>query len=100
MNVAIRRYTGDANRVSELKSQIEANFVPELMKIPGFSAYYVVDCGGGNVSTISVFETEAGERESTRIAVEFVKQYVGQTFTRTAVDEGSAIIERHAPIPA
>lgn len=100
MNVAIRRYTGDPSKVSELKSRIESQFVPDLMKIPGFRAYYVVDCGGGNVATISVFETAAGERESTREAVEFVKKYESENFQRISLDEGTAIIEHHSGVPA
>lgn len=99
MNVAIRRYTSDPEIIAKLKAALEEHFLPEISRVPGFSAYYAVDCGNGDIATISVFETREGEQHSMRLAQEFVKKYFPDSVSRMGADEGVCIAERHAPLP-
>lgn len=100
MNVAIRRYTSEPGIVIELKSALEQHFLPEISQLAGFVAYYAVDCGDGDIATISVFETPEAVQRSMRMAQEFVKNYFPDRVSRMGADEGLCFVERHAPVPA
>ena len=101
MHVAVRRYSLDPDIYDDLKERLEADFVPSLRHIDGFIAYYAVRTGNETLDTISVFETQDGERKSTQLATEFAKRnYPEKRVTRISLDEGSCLVEHHAPIPA
>ena len=71
MYAAVRRYEGiiDDDEAARL---VRDSFMPELEKVPGFIAYYIVDGGDGKLASVSVFEEQAGADESTRRAAEWV----------------------------
>jgi len=74
---AIRSYQTTSPASQELRDQlareIERDFLPKIEHLSGFHGYYAVDCGENRLVTISLFETEAGATESTRIAAEHLK---------------------------
>ena len=77
MHTSIRRYTtdpDDAAAIIELVKQ--GNIQDRIGGIPGFVAYYMVDCGSGMVATVSVFDDQAGADQSNAVAAEWVKEYV------------------------
>jgi hypothetical protein len=95
MHVAIRRYEMPPELIPDVKSKIQSEFLPDIARISGFNAYYAVQTGSSQIATVSVFETEDGTDESTRIAAEFVQRYwPGQT-KRLTVDEGETLVEQH-----
>jgi hypothetical protein len=98
MYVAVRRYTGDPDIYNDLKEKIESELIPQFRTIPGFSAYYAIDTGGGSLATVSVFGTLEGEKKSTALAAEFVKKNYGNKVQRITVDEGVCIVEQHAGV--
>jgi hypothetical protein len=101
MHVAIRRYSMDPEVLRDLKSRIEADFLPELKRVTGFVSYYVVTTGSDTLDTISCFETREGERKSTQLAAEFVRRnYPEKRVERVGIDEGPCIIEQHAAVLA
>ena len=94
MHVAVRRYTSDPAIFNTLKGKLEDDFIPKLKQLPGFVAYYAVKTGPDSLCTVSVFETQDGERESTRLSGEFVAQNYSTIKTeRLSVDEGACIAE-------
>ena len=74
MYVALRRYQIKAGASAEIARRVQQGFVPLVSQIPGFVAYYGVDAGNDVIVTISIFEDQAGEEESTRRAADWVKQ--------------------------
>jgi hypothetical protein len=72
MHVAIRRYQLDPGSVDELLRRVNEGFIPILKDTPGFLAYYALDSGGGMVTSVSVFEDQAGAEESNRKATDWV----------------------------
>ncbi|MBV8639711.1 MAG: hypothetical protein JO322_16645 [Candidatus Eremiobacteraeota bacterium] len=98
MNVAVRRYSSDPIIFNTLKDRLEDDFVPKLKQISGFIAYYAIKTGPDTLCTVSVFETEAGERESTQLSGEFVAHnYAAIKTERLSVDEGVCIVQHRAP---
>lgn len=75
MHIAIRRYQlEDPGAIDDLLRRVTEGFVPIIKDAPGFLAYYALDSGGGTVTSISVFEDQAGAEESTRRAADWVRQ--------------------------
>jgi len=71
--------------MGEIAGLAQQGFVPLVSQIPGFVAYYGVDAGNDVVVTISLFQDQAGEEESTRRAADWVKQNVAE-FIQGAVE--------------
>ena len=78
MYVALRRYKIKEGSMGEVARRAQQGFVPLVNQIPGFVAYYGVDAGNDVVVTISLFQDQAGEEESTRRAADWVKQNVAE----------------------
>ena len=77
--VTVRRYEGVANP-GESARKVQEGFVPLISKLPGFVAYYWVDAGGGVMVSTSIFQDEAGEEESNKLAKDWVRKNVPTLF--------------------
>src|SRR3712207_6914380 len=62
---------------------------PILSQMPGFVAYYVVDAGDGVMVSISIFEHQAAEEESSWRAGEFVAQHLAAVIPNPPQDRKS-----------
>ena len=79
MYAAIRRYKAKPDApISELTRRAQEGFVPLVSALPGFVAYYGVVAENNVLVTVSIFEDQAGEEESTRQAAEWVKQNIAE----------------------
>jgi hypothetical protein len=65
MFASIRRYRMHEGSMNELASRVDRGFAEEISAQPGFVSYEFVDCGDGEVMTISIFR-EAGEAAGSR----------------------------------
>ena len=74
MYAAIRRYHTAPGVVAEISRRVTAGFVPIVQNAPGFVAYYVVDEGNGALTSVSIFEDQAGAEESSRRAAAWVQE--------------------------
>jgi len=73
MYATVRRYEGIRNP-DELAKRVREGFVPLISEHQGFVAYYWVDDSEeGVMFSTSVFEDQADEEDSNRLAAEFVK---------------------------
>ncbi len=75
MYAMIRRYEGvtDADEAAKL---VRRNFVPLISKVPGLVAYYVIDAGGGEFVSVSIFKDKLKAEESNRRAAGWVKDNI------------------------
>ena len=73
MYVAIRQY-GLLTRepIEQVVRGIREGFIPLIKNAPGFVAYYVLDSGGGTITSISIFEHRAGAERSNKLAEDWV----------------------------
>ena len=67
---AIRTYR--VTDVEELSRRVRDEFVPMVRDVPGFIAYYVIDGGGGEISSVTICEDHEGVEESTARAADWV----------------------------
>jgi hypothetical protein len=100
MYATMRRYElGAGSRgmgaVKELTRRCEEELVPNLSDVEGFAAYYVVDTGNGVISSVSIFEHEAGAERGNELVKRFFKERLqGLLQANPQVTEGRAVVHR------
>jgi hypothetical protein len=72
MWATVRRYEGVTNP-DEAGKRVGEGFVPLISDHRGFVAYYWMDAGDGVMFSTSVFEDQADEEDSNRLAADWVK---------------------------
>jgi hypothetical protein len=78
MWATVRRYEG-VNDPDEVAKRVRDGFVPLISEHQGFVAYYFVDDSDeGVVFSTSVFEDQAAEEDSNRLAADFVKENLAE----------------------
>ena len=75
MYASVRRYEGVTDP-KEVARHVKEEFLPIISEMPGFVAYYCVDAGDGVMDSISIFEHQAAEEQSSWRAGQFVAQYI------------------------
>ena len=74
MHATVRRYDGiDTTRSDELVRKVEQTLIPKLSELEGFKAYYLIDSGGGAMTSIGLFEESAQGDESTRLVADWLR---------------------------
>jgi hypothetical protein len=75
MYATVRRYEGiDTVRSEEITRKVGDSLLPSLRGLPGFGGYYLIDGGGGVLTSVGLFETSAQAHESTRLAARWVRE--------------------------
>jgi hypothetical protein len=95
MFTTIRQYRGDAATMGQVAHAVEEHFADELTALPGFIAYEVIDCGGGDLfTTTTCADRETAERSSA-MASDFVQKHLsGVGLNRTASHTGEVLVHR------
>jgi heme-degrading monooxygenase HmoA len=97
MYAVIRRYTVGRGSVDALLRRVDESAVPLISKIPGFVSYYALKTKDGRVASISVFDTEAGTEESTKVAATWVKENAASYALGTPdITAGEVLVHRGA----
>jgi hypothetical protein len=75
MYATVRRYEGiDKVRSEEITRKVGDSLLPSLRELPGLGGYYLIDAGGGVLTSVGLFETSAQAHESTRVAARWVRE--------------------------
>jgi hypothetical protein len=75
MYATVRRYEGiDKVRSEEVTRKVRESLLPRLRELPGFGGYYLIDAGGGVLTSVGLFESSANAHESTRLAARWVRE--------------------------
>jgi hypothetical protein len=92
MYVSVRRYKAEPRFTDRIFSVVNESFLPILRSAPGFNAYYILDGGGGAITSISIFEDKAGAINSNILAAEFVEESLGDVLpTPLEIIEGEVV---------
>ena len=91
-----RRYMLRSGDVRALMHKIDEIFADRIERVDGFDAYHALDCGMGEIVTISLFRDQAGAESSDELALKFVAEELSGSFDleRTEVIGGEVIISR------
>jgi hypothetical protein len=73
-----RRYRLSRGDVGELMHAVDAGFADRVAQLDGFLAYCVLDCGDGELLSISLFRDQATAAASDELALRFVRDELGE----------------------
>lgn len=97
MYIAIRRYKIDPDMIDDAMELVKSKFLPDLVAIPGFKAFYDAHAGDDTIVSVSVFADKAGADASNRLAVECVREHAAGVITEPPeVIEGDVVVSEVA----
>jgi hypothetical protein len=92
---SIRRYSMDSGSVAELMFSVDEIFADEMAALDGFVAYHVLDCGDGEILSVSLLRDQATARETDEMALRFVTERLGRfRLQRTEVVSAEVMVSR------
>ena len=95
MFASIRRYRMHTGSMDELSRRVDRGFADEISAQPGFVSYEFVDCGEGEVMTISVFDEAMGATGSREFAQRWTEENLQDLeFTRMEALSGEILVSR------
>jgi hypothetical protein len=94
---SIRRYALRRGAVEQLMHVVDEIFADRIEALDGFLAYHALDCGGGEVVSISILRDQATAEESDELASAFVRDQLERfDIERTEVIGGEVVVSRAA----
>jgi hypothetical protein len=97
MFASIRRYRLLNGSMDDLMRRVDASFADELSAQPGFVSYEFMDCGDGEVMTVSTFRDADGADASRDLAQRWTEEHLGDLeFTRLEALRGKIMVSRAA----
>jgi hypothetical protein len=92
---SVRRYGLRAGDVGELMHTVDQVFADQIGGMEGFEAYHALDCGRGEILSISLFRDQTACEESDEQALQFVNEHLGGfDIERTEVIGGEIRVSR------
>jgi hypothetical protein len=73
MYATVRRYDGVTD-IHEATRRVNEGFIQIVSEIPGFVAYYLIDAGGGVLTSVSIFQDRASAEQSNARASDYVRK--------------------------
>ena len=86
MFASIRRYRMQSGSMDDLLHLIDSDFAETIGEAEGFVAYEVVDCGDGELMTMSVFRDREAAVASEDMAAEWVRSTLSPQFDIQRID--------------
>jgi hypothetical protein len=95
MFASIRRYRVVHGSMEELMRRVDAGFADQIGSQPGFVSYEFMDCGDGEVMTVSAFQTAKEADASRDLAQRWTQENLqGFEFTRLESLRGAIMVSR------
>jgi hypothetical protein len=92
---SLRRYMLRSGEVAGLMHTVDQIFADQLTEMDGFEAYHAVDCGRGEILSISMFRDRSACEESDERALRFVAEHLaGFDLERTEMIGGEVRVSR------
>jgi hypothetical protein len=92
---AVRRYRLRSGSVGELMHRVDETLADRMADIDGVEAYHALDCGVGDLLSMTFVRDRALERQTDDIARQFVGEHLADFETeRTETISGEVIVSR------
>lgn len=92
---SVRRYRLGSGSIGALMHVVDEVFADEMEAMEGFEAYHALDCGGGEIVSISLLSDLEAAEESDERAREFVRRELGAfDVERTETIAGEVVVSR------
>jgi hypothetical protein len=92
---SLPRYSLRSGSITELMHLIDEAFADRIQQLDGFEAYHALDCGRGEILSISLLRDQRAAEESDERALKFVREKLdGFDIDRTEVAAGEVLVSR------
>jgi hypothetical protein len=92
---SLRRYRLRSGSVPELAHVVDKGFAEKIQAMDGFEAYHALDCGKGELLSISLFSDQATAEQSDERALALIsRELSGFEMERSEVIGGRVIVSR------
>jgi hypothetical protein len=98
MFASMRRYRLQPDTLAEFTRRVDESFADDIAAQAGFVSYQLIDCGGGDLFTLSIF-LEPGQAEASRELAQRWTEDNLQDIEHTRFDaiHGESVVSRAAP---
>lgn len=97
MFASIRRYRLRSGAMEELNRRVDTGFAEEISAQSGFVSYEFIDCGDGEIVTVSIFRDAGGADASRDLAQRWTEANLQDLeFTRLDAMHGEIMVSRAA----
>jgi hypothetical protein len=91
----VRRYALRSGSIPALMHIVDEVFADQMEAMDGFEAYHALDCGRGEIASISLLRDPAAAEDSDELALEFVRrELVDFDIERTEMIAGEVAVSR------
>jgi hypothetical protein len=92
---SVRQYALRDGSVAALMHKVDEIFADRIERLDGFEAYHALDCGRGEIMSISLFRDQSRAEASDDLALQFVGEGLAEfDIERTEVIGGEVIVSR------
>lgn len=94
MYLVTRRFKVDPDSIDEITEVARDKFLPELIAIPGFKAFYHAAVAEDTVVSVTIFADRAGVEESNRLSVQTIRDYLPDVMPEAPeIVEGEVLVQ-------
>jgi heme-degrading monooxygenase HmoA len=86
MFASVRRYRLEAGSIDDLLHLVDTDFAESVQEMDGFVEYQVLECGNGEIVTITTFRDRRSAEVSTEMAADWVRDTLAARFDLTRLE--------------
>jgi quinol monooxygenase YgiN len=86
MFASVRRYRLESGSIDDLLHLVDTDFAESVQEMDGFMEYQVLECGNGEIVTITTFADRARAEESMQLAADWVRDTLARRFDLTRLE--------------
>jgi hypothetical protein len=96
MFASVRRYRLESGSIDDLLHLVDTDFAESVQGLDGFLEYQVVECGNGEIVTITTFRDRSSAEASMEMAADWVRDTLAAQFDLTRFESfvGEVAISR------
>jgi hypothetical protein len=96
MFASIRRYRLESGSIDDLLRLVDTDFADTVEELEGFVEYQVLECGNGEIITITTFTDRNRAEESMQLSADWVRDTLSRRFDLTRLEAfvGEVVISR------
>jgi hypothetical protein len=80
MFASVRRYRLRSGSIDELLHLVDTDFAETIQELEGFVEYQVLECGNGELITVTTFRDRRSAEESTEVSAAWVRDTLSRKF--------------------
>jgi quinol monooxygenase YgiN len=86
MFASVRRYRLEAGSIDDLLHLVDTDFAESVQEMEGFVEYQVVECGNGEIVTITTFRDRSSAEGSMEMSADWVRDTLAARFDLTRLE--------------